>query len=375
MIQSAIKKGLLIVFAMMVWSSASANVIDSWMQDTCEPLLQSGYRTEVGFLSSYIQYNNQLGPTHVSQTVYDVFNVNDVKVTTCYVRNHVTVANDTTPPWVNTLITSIPGGPSIPPINEDTKKLAPWLNAAGIGLGAIAACGATSGIYCGIAIGGALLMGGSIVLDENSPASVAINPDFAEPPGIVESIKIPFYLAGASDGDALAIYLNSEMVFKQPLDGLEANKIYVAEIPGSVLVDGENARWILWLHSAGESGARVIFPAGLDATLENDSDLDGVSDANDNCIFSANGDVVGDAGGKFQLDTDLDGIGNACDADLNNDGLVTVSDFVIFRPKLNSQDENSDLNGDGLVTVSDFLILRGQLNGPPGPSAIVPEEP
>jgi len=103
-----------------------------------------------------------------------------------------------------------------------------------------------------------------------------------------------------------------------------------------------------------------------------DSDADGVDDDFDNCKFVPNGPDALDAGQHSQLDTDNDGYGNLCDPDLNNDGLVTVTDFLILRGRLNSQDDDADLNGDGLVTVTDFLILRSRLNQPPGPSATAP---
>jgi hypothetical protein len=96
---------------------------------------------------------------------------------------------------------------------------------------------------------------------------------------------------------------------------------------------------------------------------DEDFDDDGIGDQVDNCIENANAD---------QRDTNGDGFGNVCDPDLNNDGLVTVTDFLILRGVLNSADENADLNNDGLVTVTDFLILRGFLNQPPGPSGLVP---
>lgn len=94
-----------------------------------------------------------------------------------------------------------------------------------------------------------------------------------------------------------------------------------------------------------------------------DTDGDGVVDNSDNCQLIANSD---------QRDTNGDGYGNLCDPDLNNDEIVTVSDFLIFRDLLNSSDDNADLNGDGLVTVSDFLVLRNWLNQPPGPSGLAP---
>jgi hypothetical protein len=94
-----------------------------------------------------------------------------------------------------------------------------------------------------------------------------------------------------------------------------------------------------------------------------DTDGDGVEDSVDNCKVEPNAD---------QRDTNGDGFGNICDPDLNNDGLVTVTDFLILRGVLNTADDDADLNGDSLVTVTDFLILRNYLNQPPGPSDVAP---
>ncbi len=94
-----------------------------------------------------------------------------------------------------------------------------------------------------------------------------------------------------------------------------------------------------------------------------DADSDGVDDGVDNCVFAKNAD---------QRDTNLDGYGNACDADLNNSGLVTTADYSILRNLLNTSDPDADLNGSGSVTVSDYTILRNLLNRRPGPSALLP---
>ena len=92
-----------------------------------------------------------------------------------------------------------------------------------------------------------------------------------------------------------------------------------------------------------------------------DTDADGVPDLTDNCTLAPN---------PAQTDTDGDGYGNACDADFNNDGVVTAADYLLLRAKLNSADPLFDLNGDGRVTAADYLLLRGYLNKPPGPSAV-----
>jgi len=93
-----------------------------------------------------------------------------------------------------------------------------------------------------------------------------------------------------------------------------------------------------------------------------DSDGDGWYDACDNCITASN---------KLQVDTDADGYGNICDADLNNDGLVGFSDFSLFRVSFGTTDPDADFDGNGLVGFSDFSIFRVMFGGPPGPSGIV----
>ena len=114
------------------------------------------------------------------------------------------------------------------------------------------------------------------------------------------------------------------------------------------------------------------------ATAAVDADADGIANSADNCTNVPNGPLSPDAGGASQLDSDNDGYGNACDADLNNSGLVTAADFALMLSVLNKPASFSplaaaaDLNGSGTVTAADFAILRAALNKPPGPSALHP---
>ncbi|MEL7240404.1 MAG: hypothetical protein AAGK78_16220, partial [Planctomycetota bacterium] len=76
-----------------------------------------------------------------------------------------------------------------------------------------------------------------------------------------------------------------------------------------------------------------------------DSDADGVSDLIDNCTLDANPD---------QRDSNDDGYGNVCDADLNDDNIVNVVDLGILRSVFFTTDEDADFNGDGVVNVVDL---------------------
>lgn len=108
------------------------------------------------------------------------------------------------------------------------------------------------------------------------------------------------------------------------------------------------------------------------AAAAEDTDGDGVTDANDNCVLMPNGPdaPLGDA--PIQYDSDGDGFGNACDPDLNNDGIVNAMDLGLFRSVYFSADPDADFNGDGIVNAVDLGTVRAFYFGPPGPSGLVP---
>src|SRR4029453_14651610 len=95
-----------------------------------------------------------------------------------------------------------------------------------------------------------------------------------------------------------------------------------------------------------------------------DADAGGTPDNVDNCTAVANPD---------QRDTDGDGYGNACDADLNQNGLTNFEDLALMGAAFFSEDNpDIDLNGDGVVNFSDLAILKQRFFLPPGPSALPP---
>jgi predicted flap endonuclease-1-like 5' DNA nuclease len=114
--------------------------------------------------------------------------------------------------------------------------------------------------------------------------------------------------------------------------------------------------------------ADAVFLATAAAPAAADSDGDGVADANDVCTLVADGP----AQPKPQRDTNDDGFGNLCDADLNDDGIVNFGDLALLRRAFFSADPNADLNGDGVVNFSDLAILKRGFLKPPGPSGRAP---
>ena len=112
------------------------------------------------------------------------------------------------------------------------------------------------------------------------------------------------------------------------------------------------------------------------ALLGDDIDGDGVPNASDNCLDLPNAN---------QRDTAGDGYGNLCDADLNNNGIVTTSWGVTTPPSARGDLEqiqvtagsagyvsHQDLDGDNDVDADDVGIAQYWLFLPPGRSGLRP---
>ncbi len=150
---------------------------------------------------------------------------------------------------------------------------------------------------------------------------------------------------------------------------ITATGVFVAlhALPGGVsALSGIGIDEVLGEAWVSGNGGTVWRLGGLSA-VPFDTDLDGVLDPLDNCRIIAN---------PTQLDTDQDGYGNICDADLNNSGTVTTADFGLLRSVLGQPATFSpltaaaDMNGSGTVTTADFGLLRARLGTPPGPSGL-----
>lgn len=115
---------------------------------------------------------------------------------------------------------------------------------------------------------------------------------------------------------------------------------------------------------------------GAPTLLGNDVDGDGVANASDNCLDLPNAN---------QRDTDGDGHGNLCDADLNNDAIVTTSWGVTTPPSARGDVEqiqltaasagyvsHQDLDGDADVDADDVGIAQYWMFLPPGRSGLHP---
>jgi len=92
-----------------------------------------------------------------------------------------------------------------------------------------------------------------------------------------------------------------------------------------------------------------------------DGDGDGVEDSADNCLLAAN---------PSQADADMDGFGDACDPDYDNNGIVDEDDLAALTAAYGGDDAGFDHDGSGSVGLGDYQVASQALGGAPGPSGL-----
>lgn len=115
-----------------------------------------------------------------------------------------------------------------------------------------------------------------------------------------------------------------------------------------------------WRYTKDASLSEGADAAWID-DLAFDADGDGTTDDVDNCAFAPNPD---------QRDTDSDGFGNVCDADLNNDCIVNFLDFSQLTDAFLGADADADLSGDDVVNFVDIALFVPFFGEKPGPSSL-----
>jgi hypothetical protein len=109
----------------------------------------------------------------------------------------------------------------------------------------------------------------------------------------------------------------------------------------------------IYIHDRALSFAEVKQLVGLPA----DTDCDAVPDIVDNCVFVPNGAINEPPGALVaQCDTDGDGWGNACDADVDNSGIIGGPDYGPITANFTAAGYPLafDVNCDGVVGGPDY---------------------
>jgi hypothetical protein len=173
--------------------------------------------------------------------------------------------------------------------------------------------------------------------------------------------------------DALEKYYSPNDPWRVMLTGVDTKGNFLPSF-GLVMV-GPDGRFATTIQDGRNALARVtclfggtieVASAGGGLFLPDDvdSDTDGTFDGADNCSDLKNED---------QRDTNHDGFGNLCDADLNNDGVTNTLDFGLLKLAFGDRgaDLDADFNGDGIVNTLDFGLFKRMFGKPPGPSGLV----
>ena len=101
-----------------------------------------------------------------------------------------------------------------------------------------------------------------------------------------------------------------------------------------------------------------------------DADSDGVPDASDNCVNVPNGPLGGLC--AAQEDADMDGYGNACDFDVNNDGVAGMDDWHLTWLARGTTDPLYQFTCTGGVSSLDLAEMLNAIRSfaLPGPSGL-----
>jgi uncharacterized protein (TIGR03790 family) len=188
---------------------------------------------------------------------------------------------------------------------------------------------------------------------------------FVHPPRYGQSLVADLIRMGAAGAAGhvaepmLAAVAKPHILLRRYAQGIPAVEAYFRSIP-----------YLGWMNVyIGDPLMKLDRKAPADPT---DLDGDGVPDEHDNCTEVPNSD---------QRDTNGDGYGNPCDADVDGDGIVTTTwsappygdiesiQFVIARGVYSP---DHDFDGDGEVDSDDVAWASAVLFLKPGPSGLAP---
>jgi hypothetical protein len=103
-----------------------------------------------------------------------------------------------------------------------------------------------------------------------------------------------------------------------------------------------------------------------------DTDGDGVNDEDDNCVILVNGPLLSTGACDANEDGDLDGFGNPCDTDYNNNGatdLVDVANALIAAAAVSTNNIfDNNCNGAADLVDTNQAFQDAAVVQVPGPS-------
>ncbi len=158
-----------------------------------------------------------------------------------------------------------------------------------------------------------------------------------------------------ADGGRIALTAESDLYTQTKWSDLGIHSRVFDKTPDATPIKAEDFEVI-------DTGERIAETYDCVRNDNQDTDGDGILDADDNCTLIANTD---------QRDTDQDSFGNSCDADLNNDGNVSFADLDLFRARFGSNDPDADFDGNGSVSFVDLAVFKSLFGKTPGPAGTI----
>ncbi len=161
----------------------------------------------------------------------------------------------------------------------------------------------------------------------DTPLLVSLSSSDADVASVAASIEIA---AGATSADVIVSAIDNTQIDPERVVTISAN---VADATVTGGLNGEGS-----VDFSGDS-------ADLTVLDNDDTDADGIANVNDNCPNNANAD---------QANLDQDSLGDACDADIDGDGMPNTFEQANGLNPRNAADANQDNDGDGFTNVQEF---------------------
>lgn len=240
-------------------------------------------------------------------------------------------------------------------VPEGTYPAGVYASLAGFAIGHLEAVGEVGGLYASARAQITLNFGlDSFVLTETAkgigPTAIDINQTFT----LVAQLVAPGQsvpAGGLQTNHYVSAYLQT--------NGVALHAYGYVNVPDS--------SWMIGDLYSGAGFTSLSVPVGVTWSSESgvflsqsDSDSDGIADAIDNCLLVANSN---------QIDADADGLGNLCDADLNQDCYVNAADLGLLKSVFFSADPVADFDSSGSVNAIDLGLMKLAFFKAPGPAA------
>jgi hypothetical protein len=157
-------------------------------------------------------------------------------------------------------------------------------------------------------------------------------------PPVSYTFDVPFEIMSGFEGSSI---VGNTIVIDDDVVDFEDGVLRFAGSVSEVRIDSDGS-------STGLQNLTLAVEAATDA------DEDGVTDSADNCLLVDN---------PAQTDADGDGIGNVCDADLDQSCNVNFLDLALLKAAFFSNNANADLTGpsgqpDGIVNFFDLGRMK-----------------